>query len=215
MSKTLHLDIPRIYESLDEVQKNFRVINPQLMVLREEFTKKLKDNMVSAYTHLDSVIGMKPFSGEGLTHMLELNHLVLCGSDLETRTEYQRHIGETRKKFSALVPPLQKWYHKHRDDNPVKVAAEMYVGILSQPQLYIEGNHRTGSLVASWILMNGGYPPFVLNSKNAVAYFNPSSEIKFSDKRRFGDKLKLPKYKKRFKHFLEEMTSKKYLLKKD
>jgi hypothetical protein len=65
--------------------------------------------------------------------------------------------------------------------------------VLSQPQLYQEGNLRTGSLIASGILLQSGCPPFVLTRQNAVAYFNPSPEIKFTDKRTIRGKLRLPK----------------------
>jgi hypothetical protein len=85
-----------------------------------------------------------------------------------------------------------------------KVASQVYVGVLSQPQLYQEGNHRTGSLIASGILLQNGCPPFVLTQRDAVSYFNPSSEIKFSDKRTIRGKLRLPKYRREFREFLQQ-----------
>jgi hypothetical protein len=50
--------------------------------------------------------------------------------------------------------------------------------VLSYPQLYQEGNHRTGAPIASGILLQSGCPPFVLTRKNAIAYFNPSSGMR-------------------------------------
>ena len=102
------------------------------------------------------------------------------------------------------VKPIRRWYRKHETENPYKVAAQVYVGVLSQPQLYHEGNHRTGSLIASGILLQSGCPPFVLTRQNAVAYFNPSSEIKFTDKRSIRGKLRLPKYRRQFRDFLQQ-----------
>jgi hypothetical protein len=52
--------------------------------------------------------------------------------------------------------------HTRRGDHPYKLAAEAYLSIVGQPQLFTEGNHRTGSLIASWINLHAGYPPFVL-----------------------------------------------------
>jgi hypothetical protein len=43
-------------------------------------------------------------------------------------------------------------------------AAEVYIYILSEPQLFIAGNHRTGALVLSYILAREGRPPFVLTA---------------------------------------------------
>jgi hypothetical protein len=50
--------------------------------------------------------------------------------------------------------------------------------VLGYPQLYIEGNHRTGSPIADWISVYYGFPPFDLPAENALAYFAPSIEIK-------------------------------------
>ena len=83
--------------------------------------------------------------------------------------------------------------------------------MLSQPQLYQEGNHRTGSLIASGILLQNGCPPFVLTRQNAVAYFNPSSEIKFADKRTIRGKLRLPKYQHEFRKFLQQNINQAYV----
>jgi hypothetical protein len=82
-----------------------------------------------------------------------------------------------------------------------------------QPQLFIEGNHRTGSLIASLELLRAGEPPFVLNRDNAIAYFNPSTVIKFSDRRHYNVSLfKIPGIKKRFGKFLRSNARPNYLL---
>jgi hypothetical protein len=109
------------------------------------------------------------------------------------------------------VKPIRRWYRKHDTEDPYKVAAQVYAGVLSQPQLYQEGNHRTGSLIASGILLQNARPPFVLTKRNAVAYFNPSSEIKFTDKRTVRGKLRLPKYRREFAEFLCENVDPKFI----
>jgi hypothetical protein len=117
---------------------------------------------------------------------LQLNHLVLLGRGYDPRA-FRRHIAVTRRQFfdnfHRYVKPIRRWYRKHETENPYKVASQVYMGVLSHPQLYQEGNHRTGSLIARGILLQNDCPPFVLTRQNALAYFNPSSEIKFTDKR--------------------------------
>ena len=170
--------------------------------------------MVAGYKFVDNLVDsdISLFSDLGLQYMLELNHIVLCGRDSKVRLEYTPHITETRRRFYQNVQPIKRWYQKHKDESALKVAAEVYVGILSRPQLYIEGNHRTGSLIATYLLLTRGSPPFVLNVENAVAYFQPSSQIKFSDKTSFKGRLRLPKYEKAFKTFLEENINEDFLL---
>ena len=127
--------------------------------------------------------------------------------------EYKSAIDANYEKFQQQIIPIIRWCNQHRDDHPLKVASEVYVSILGMPQLFIEGNHRTGSLIASWIDMYHGYPPFVLSPENAVAYFLPSSEIKsFADKTSWIGRTKLPKYKKSFREFWEKYIDNKYVM---
>ncbi|MGA2682660.1 MAG: hypothetical protein ABSF44_12765 [Candidatus Bathyarchaeia archaeon] len=98
------------------------------------------------------------------------------------------------------------------EPHPLKVAAEVYVAVLGFPQLFIEGNHRTGNLISNWISMYYGHPPFVLSEENALAYFKPSKEIKrFADKSTWRGRARIPKYRKCFKKFWEENMDSKYV----
>jgi hypothetical protein len=172
--------------------------------------------MLAAYEFLDAIVhdGVDLFSDQGLETLLQLNHLVLLGKNYDSKL-FSRHISATRQRFFVnfrqYVKPIRHWYRKHETENPYKVASQVYVGVLSQPQLYQEGNHRTGSLIASGILLQSGCPPFVLTRQNAVAYFNPSSEIKFTDKRTIRGKLRLPKYRREFRDFLQQNVSPKFI----
>lgn len=204
-------NLKEIQKSFDEVQRNFTKINAQIKIKRDDFDDFVKENMMLAYNHVDYMLEKKieVFSPYGYSQMLELNHIVLCGDDNKIRKEYSKHIEATREKFNENIVYVKSWYKKHDEDSSKKIAAEIYVAILTQPQLFIEGNHRTGSLIASWILMQSRKPPFVLNTDNAVAFFNPSAEIKMSDRT---NKYKLPKYRSQFKDFLNRYIDERYLI---
>ena len=214
--KPLRLRLGRIEEELRDVQRHFASINAVLRSRRDDFTDTVRQNMLAAYEFLDAIVhdSVDLFSDQGLEALLQLNHLVLLGRDYDRRA-FSRHISTTRQQFftnfSHYLKPIRRWYRKHETENPYKVASQIYVGVLSQPQLYQEGNHRTGSLIASGILLQSGCPPFVLTRQNAVAYFNPSSEIKFTDKRTVRGKLRLPKYRRRFRDFLQQNVSPKFV----
>jgi len=216
MTKRLRLNLGRIEGELRDVQRHFPAINAVLNCRRDDFSDTVRRNMLTAYEFLDTVVDreLDLFSDEGLEALLQLNHLVLLGRGYDSRA-FGRHISATRQQFfdnfSRYVKPIRRWYRKHETDNPYKVAAQIYVGVLSQPQLYQEGNHRTGSLIASGILLQNGCYPFVLTRKNAVAYFNPSSEIKFTDKRSIRGKLRLPKYQHEFRKFLQQNVNQAYV----
>jgi hypothetical protein len=216
MVKRLRLHLGRIEDELRDVQRHFPAINAVLNCRRDDFSDTVRQNMLTAYEFLDAVVDedLDLFSDEGLEVLLQLNHLVLLGRGYDPRA-FGRHISVTRRQFfdnfRRYVKPIRRWYRKHVTENPYKVASQVYVGVLSQPQLYQEGNHRTGSLIASGILLQNGCPPFVLTRQNAVAYFNPSSEIKFSDKRTIRGKLRLPKYQNEFREFLQQNVNQAYV----
>ena len=214
--KRLGLHLGRIEDELRDVQRHFPAINAALNCRRDDFTDTVRQNMLTAYEFLDAVVdsNLDLFSDEGLEALLQLNHLVLLGSGYNPRA-FVRHITLTRQQFFfnflQYVRPIRRWYRKHETENPYKVASQVYVGVLSQPQVFQEGNHRTGSLIASGILLQNGCPPFVLTRQNALAYFNPSSEIKFTDKRTIRGKLRLPKYQREFREFLQQNVNQAYV----
>ncbi len=214
--KPLRLRLGRIEDELRDVQRHFPPINAVLNCRRDDFTDTVRQNMLSAYEFLDAVVeqDLDLFSDEGLEALLQMNHLVLLGRGYDPSV-FRGHIAATRRQFfdnfRGYVKPIRRWYRKHETENPYKIAAQVYVGVVSQPQLYQEGNHRTGSLIASGILLQNGCPPFVLTRQNAVAYFNPSSEIKFTDKRTIKGKLRLPKYQQDFREFLRRNVNEAYV----
>jgi hypothetical protein len=219
-TKILRFNLAKVDKSLLEVQQNWKKINDQLdrekLGRRDTFDSTVRNRMMDAYGYLDSLLGkpVEPFSQKGVSEILELNNIIHYGFDTELRLEYNRAIEANSEKFTENIVPIQKWYRKHMKGNPhpLKVAAEVYVAVLGFPQLFIEGNHRTGNIVANWISMYYGHPPFVLSPETAIAYFKPSKEIKrFADKSTWRGRATLPKYRRCFKKFWEQNIDRKYV----
>lgn len=117
--------------------------------------------------------------------------LVHLGIDPSFRQMYYNFSHETEKKFCKHFPPLKEWCRRHEkhEDDPYKIAAGIYVRILAYPQLFIDGNHRSGALIANNYLISRGCMPFVLSCENAITFFNLASDIKFK-KEDFNSKFK-------------------------
>jgi hypothetical protein len=219
-SKTLRLNLDNVDKSLVDVQRNWLKINDLLdskkLGRRDTFDSVIRGRMLDAYGYLDDLLKreIEPFSETGVSEILELNNIVHYGFDFKLRLEFNQAIEANSQKFSENIIPIAKWYHKHMkgEPHPLKVAAEVYVAALGFPQLFIEGNHRTSNLIANWISLYYGHPPFVLSPDNAVAYFKPSKEIKrFADKATWRGRVRLPKYRKSFKKFWEQYIDCKYV----
>ena len=216
------LNLDNIAASLKTVEQHWTEIDDELEVIgigRKDtpFNAIVRTRMMSAYKYLDILLSqqMRPFSPESIQHMLLLNHRVHYGTDRRLLSEYIKAVDATSEKFYQHIGPIQQWYEKHQKwgKHPLRLAAEIYVAILGYPQLYVEGNHRTGSLIANWISVYYGHPPFVLSADNAIAYFAPSTEIKsFADKSTWRGQAKLPKYRKSFLHFWEHHIDSRYLI---
>lgn len=207
----LRLNLRNVERSLISVEKNWEKIDDELArrkIGRKDtpFNSDIRARMMTAYEHLDKLLrkDVEPFSKQSIVEMLEFNNLVHYGSDSRLRMEYMKAISANSEKYYKNIGPIISWYKKHmrREPHPLKVAAEVYVAILGYPQLFIEGNHRAGSIISSWISMYYGHPPFVLSAENAIAYFKPSAEIKkFADKSTWRGRFRLPKYRTVFKEF--------------
>lgn len=215
------LNLEAIDASLTTVEQHWTEIDDELehrgIGRKDTFDATLKMRMLSAFSYLDDLLRdqIPPFSPASIEPMLTLNERVHYGTDERLMAEYARAREATAEKFHQNIRPIQDWYERHgaRGQHPLRIAAEIYVSILGYPQLYIEGNHRTGSLIADWISIYFGFAPFVLSADNALAYFAPSIEIKhFADKSNWRGQARLPKYRKSFLHFWENHIDPRYLI---
>lgn len=221
--KIERLDLNKIYQSLQTVKDNWIEIDQELIskgIGKRDipFNDLIMDNMMSGYSFLDSLLANKitPFTIESRSNLIQLNNRVHYGDNNQLLADYTNAIEKNIDQFNTQIETIENWYNKHRKlkDDPLKIAAEIYISILGHPQLYNEGNHRTGNLILDWICAYHGLPIFVLSADNAIAYFLPSSEIKKLDKRSlWRSPTKLPKYRNAFLRFLEEHLTEKFILK--
>ena len=212
MSVKRRLDLPAIEQALLEVQNRFGELSKHFTEQRDPLTNEVLQNVLDGYALIDEYVaeGVDLFDLQQLNLMLEINATVLCGRDPARRREFAQHLALTEEHFfnniEGGIKDLFNWYCAHHNESVWKRAAGVYVRILSKPQLFIEGNNRTGSLIVSYLLMRAGLPPFVLTLDNAQGYFNPSSVIRNSAKHGVKALYELPKIKKKYAAFLEDQS---------
>lgn len=167
------------------VQTDFDQINRTISCARDSFDGTVVNNLMLALNYLNAHLQsagkerlLKPNA------LLELNAIVHLGLNSKVRRQYKVFLKHTEDKFYKYLPDLIAWYKRHERDNddPYKIAAGLYVRILAAPQLFFDGNHRTGALVANYYLLTKELNPFVLTTDNAVEFFNLASDIKFKKK---------------------------------
>ena len=184
-SKKSFFDVDEIYKNYKTVQSNFSGINQEINCQRDDFDNSVVTNLVHALDYLNQHIKSESKESALNPHtMLELNAIVHLGFNRDARKEYRGFLKQTHDKFQKYFPDLQAWYkrHEHNHDDPYKIAAGIYVRVLAEPQLFFDGNHRTGSIIANYYLLKKEQNPFVLTTENAVEFFNLASDIKFKKK---------------------------------
>ena len=165
--------------------------------------------MLEGYALVDRLISDRVdiFEIGHSSYWLQLNATVLCGTDPNKLSRHHRMLEATEARFyeepGAGIGYVMDWYSLNKGKDVWRRAAGVYNRILSDPQLFIEGNHRTGALIMSYLLAREGQPPFVLTSKNAKGYFDPSSVIKKTKKRNLMGEIKFKRLTKEFAVFLE------------
>jgi hypothetical protein len=212
------IDLAAVEASLWEVQQAFPGLNQKLRSPREPMSDEVVRNMVAGYGFVDRLIteGTDLFALGNSELMVALNHLVLCGDGWQGDPEFRPHREATEAYFyeqrEGGIGDLMQWYALHERNGAWKLAAGVYVHVLSEPQLYIEGNHRTGALLASFLLTRAGQPPFVLTVDNARGYFDPSTLIKKTKKHAVTTLFRLPKIRREVAGFLERQADERFLL---
>jgi hypothetical protein len=216
-SAPARIDLDAVEASLRRVQQNFERINARLSYRREPLSAHVLDNMLAGYAYVDALAAapLDVFAMGNLKYLLELNTIVLCGTDPVRREQYAGHIETTERRFyeerKGGIQDLVEWWARQRWASVWDRAAGAYVRILSKPQLFREGNHRTGALIMSYILIEAGRPPFVLSVHNAKAYFEPSTIIKDTEKKGLTALFRLRRITSRLARLLREDADPAYL----
>jgi hypothetical protein len=210
-------DLGAIKASLREAEDQVARTNPELKFTRDQVDRDTVDYMVSGYAFVEELITREIdlFSLGQLRLFLELNAIVLCGRDGQMRAEAIAHLAATEKHFfdniDGGIRDVIEWHALHAGESAWVRAAGVYIRILSQPELFIEGNHRTGALVMSYLLARDGYPPFVLTVANSKLFFDYST--RFTAKRKVGLALRWQMFwlKRQFASFLCSQANAKFL----
>lgn len=184
---------------------------------QDPMSDEVVNNMMAGYRAIDEFVATDTdlLAVGSSRHRLDLNEIVLCGPDWEARHQSTDHVKANETYFydDAIggVGDIVEWYSRHNDESVRRRAVGIYVRILGEPQLYMEGNHRTGAIIMSYVLLRGGQPPFVVTSQCAEMYFWMSAQIKKNRKYGIISFFKLLKIRRRFASFLRDYADFSYL----
>ena len=190
LTGSARLDLERISAELAGVGAVARKKSAKWKRLRREpLSRDVIARLAEGYRYIDGLVAQEfdLFGYGGAAQLLELNHIVLCGRSPETRAQAAGHIEDTRRYFYEVrdggIGDFSDWYQRHRGASAENLAAGCFIRIVTTPQLFIEGNQRTASLIGSYILARHGLPPLVITRKSYKAAFRLFAQIKALDRR--------------------------------
>lgn len=215
MDNIARLDIAAIRSCLIDTQHNFKKINTSLKVKRTPPSDTVIENLIAGYAKIDEYLvnGIDLFAYGNSGLLLELNYIVLYQHSTTSSVEKHSQFEATQAHFYDVrdggIGQLMDWLALNQNTNVWKRCAGIFTNILSQPQLFLEGNHRTGSLIMSYVLMREGYSPFVLSYENAKHFFEPAELTKKRRKKSLVDDfIYLPKQTRKFAKLLRSEQEK-------
>lgn len=192
-------DLSAIGRALVALQAAFPDVNLRLHERHDPLDYEVVNPILAGYAYVDRLIadGVDAFAMGSLRHLCEMNHLVLCGTDPARRGAHRALLAATEAHFydqrEGGIRDVVEWHERLRDGPVWRLAAGVCVRMMSAPQLFLEGNHRTAVLVASYILARAGKPPFVLTAENAPAFFVAFGRISAIEKRSLLMRLRMPR----------------------
>lgn len=210
-------DLDAIARALRALQRAFPQVNPGLKDHRESLDDDVVRNMLAGYAMVDSLLAdeVDLFAFGHLQPWLDLNTLVLCGEEMMRPEHLADLVRMTEERFyddeHGGIRDIMEWYEKSSSQSVWKRAAGVYIRMVSEPQLFPEGNHRTGVLVMSYLLGRDGKPPVVLTPENAAGFFDPSTRAKQLRKGSFGMILGMSSLKRQLAGFLKEQANDAFL----
>lgn len=212
---TRRLDLEAIEAALKKVQREFSQLNAELNAERGILHNEILANMMTGYAYIDAAVATQVnlFARGHSKKILELNNIVLYGTDPQRRWRYRKSLTFNEKHFyqQSGIGELMEVYQMYRHKSVWEQAARIYLHIVSQPQLFVEGNHRSGALLMSYLLLRKGKPPFVLTMDNAKAYFDPSKSIGQSKRHSISMFFRWRKLQNYFVRLLKEQANPHYL----
>ena len=148
-------------------------------------------HLVEAYALLDEIVagGRNLLSHGSSRAVLELNHTVLYGNDAQYKKRYRRALEASECRFyngdesasvhgvTGGIAALMQWCETHKKLDCYERAAGIIIRTLASPQLFMEGNHRTSVLLASFELLRADKPPLVFSAKHAPYLLNSMRPI--------------------------------------
>lgn len=215
---TRRFDLHAICDALCGLSRRMPQVNAQLENHHPGLDEDSVQHLLQAYALLDHFLdsGKQLLSMGQSGDLLALNHCVLFGSENADNHEFDRAFAASEEHFygqgGAGVGELLSWYAAQHDQSVWMRAAGVFLRTLGPPQLFIEGNHRTGVLLVNFVLGMDRQPPLVIDQQFAPVWFERTEALR-TRRRSFLDPSSwLQSHTAQMADMIRNQVSRRYLL---
>jgi Fic family protein len=126
------------------------------------------------------MIASNPRSKVGEKEILEIHALLLKGIDdlnagrfrsVPVRIAGSSFVLPNPRKVTELMGAFTTWLHRSHDSHPASIAAQAHYRLVTIHP-FVDGNGRTARLLMNLLLMQRGYPPAFIRTRERLAYLN-------------------------------------------
>jgi hypothetical protein len=146
------LNLDAIEASLQNLQARFPEINKLLRARRDSLDRNTVANMMAGYRFVDRLLARQVdlLAMGNLKLFLEMNALVLFGSDESMRAEAAVQLAATEQRFydqaDSSIRDVIEWYDLHRANSAWRRAAGVYISIVAN----LSCSSRAITALAHW-----------------------------------------------------------------
>ena len=212
------LDLPAIERSLRALQGALPDVNRRLLNDHPPLADSNVGALLAGYAEIDRLARRRIdlFARGQSMRLLELNHLVLYGERRPAASRHARALAHAERHYYAAcdgggIGDLVDWHERHRTLSPSRLAAGLYARLQSSPQLFVEGNHRTGALIVSHVLLRHGRPPFVLTPTLAPDWFALTPDLQRLRRHGVGGLFQGRRMQRRLAELIRAQEDRRYL----
>ncbi|MGQ7847561.1 hypothetical protein ACUNV4_23925 [Granulosicoccus sp. 3-233] len=177
-------DLGAIAEALHGLRRHMGQVNRRLDNHHQALDRDSVNQIVQAYSMIDHHLteGLPLLSMGQSRSVLAVNHCVLFGMENSGNPDYCKALKASERHFYGVtgsgIGDLLDWYSRSRDQVVWDLAAGVYLHTIGPPQLFLEGNHRTGVILANYVLGKASQAPLVIDHRLAPTWFEVTEKVR-------------------------------------
>lgn len=177
-------DLRAIASALHGLRTHMDRVNRELDNHHPSLNRDSVNQIVQAYSMVDHYLaaGLPLLSLGQSREVLAINHCVLFGQENVGSLDFHKALKASERHFYGVagsgIGDMVDWYSRRREQPVWQLAAGVYLQTVGPPQLFLEGNHRTGVILANYVLGRANQAPLVIDHSLAPAWFEMTEAIR-------------------------------------